>query len=35
MSKEDAVTEIQRMLEEMTEEEAVEAYWFFKENYDV
>ena len=35
MSKEEAVAEIRLMLEEMTEDEAVEAYWFFKENYDV
>lgn len=35
MSKEEAVEQIRQMLEEMTDEEAIEAYWFMKENYDV
>ena len=35
MSKEEAVEQIRQMLDAMSEEEAVEAYWFLKENYDV
>jgi hypothetical protein len=34
MTKEEAVAEIELILEAMSEEEAVEAYWFLKENYD-
>jgi hypothetical protein len=34
VSKEEAVEEIRQMLESMSEEETVEAYWFLKENYD-
>lgn len=34
MTKEDAVEEIQQMLDAMSEEEAIEAYWFLKENYN-
>ena len=35
MSKEEAVEQIRQMLDAMSEEEAIEAYWFLKENYDV